>query len=335
MLADRPPRQRSGRTHAVAIAQGLFVTFLWSTSWVLIKIGFTDLHMGPLSFAGLRYALAAVILLPLGLRALRSVPASERMDRRLAARVVVYGVLFVSVTQGAQFAALAILPATAVNLVLSATPAAVAAIAVARRIERPSTPQLLGVAVLLGGSALYLGPASIEGDALPGFGFAALCLVAAAISAHLGRSLARDATARLGGPVGLTALSMAAGAVLLVAAGLVLEGVPTVTLTGWLIIGWLAVVNTALAFTIWNHTLRSLSAVESSVVNNTMTIQIAILAVVFLGERLSAAQILGLLMAAAGAATVQVAPLIRRAAARRGAMRVAVPPGVGDGPAGS
>ena len=40
---------------------------------------------------------------------------------------------------------------------------------------------------------------------------------------------------------------------------------------------WLALVNSAFAFTLWNRTLRTLSATESSVINNTMLIQIAIL----------------------------------------------------------
>jgi drug/metabolite transporter (DMT)-like permease len=47
-------------------------------------------------------------------------------------------------------------------------------------------------------------------------------------------------------------------------------------------------------------------------VNNTMTIQIAVLAIVFLGERLGALQLAGLILAAAGAAAVQLAPLLRR-----------------------
>lgn len=46
--------------------------------------------------------------------------------------------------------------------------------------------------------------------------------------------------------------------------------------------------NTAFAFTSWNATLRRLSAMESSVVNTTMLIQIAVLAWVFLGESLGA-----------------------------------------------
>ena len=296
---------RTGRQHAFAVLQGLLVTFLWSTSWVLVKIGLDDLDLQPLSFAGLRYALTAAILLPFGFRAMR-------LSRRLLARVAIYGLLFVTVAQGAQFAALAVLPATAVSLILSSIPVWVAAIAMGGKAERPSIAQAGGIGLLTVGALLYFGPFEVEAGAGIGFVAAAICVVAAATSSHLGRGLARDAIARLGGPIGLTSASMAVGAVVLLAMGVALEGWPAPDLTGWLIIGWLAVVNTAFAFTLWNHTLRTLTAVESSVVNNTMTIQIAVLAIVFLGERLGPLQLIGLLFAAVGAAVVQLAPFIRR-----------------------
>jgi drug/metabolite transporter (DMT)-like permease len=306
---------RTGRQHALAVLQALFVTFLWSTSWVLIKIGLDDLDLKPLSFAGLRYALAALILLPFGIRAMRSAHKAAPIDAGLIGRVAVYGLLFVAVAQGAQFAALAVLPATAVSLILSSIPMWVALVALAEGAERPTIGQLAGIALLTLGAVLYFGPFEVGSGALLGFAAAAVCAAAATSSAHLGRRLARDVIGQLGGSIGLTASSMAVGAIVLLAVGLALEGVPQVDLTGWLIIGWLALVNTAFAFTVWNHTLRTLTAVESSVVNNTMTIQIAVLAIVFLAERLGPLQLVGLLLAAAGAAVVQVAPLIR---ARRG-----------------
>ena len=39
--------------------------------------------------------------------------------------------------------------------------------------------------------------------------------------------------------------------------------------------------------TIWNYTLRTLTAMESSIINGTMLIQIAVLAWIFLGEDIS------------------------------------------------
>jgi drug/metabolite transporter (DMT)-like permease len=305
----------------MAVLQGLLVTFLWSTSWVLIKIGLDDLHLQPLSFAGLRYALAAAILLPFGVRALRR--SDAHVTPRLAGRLVVYGLLFVAVSQGAQFAALGLLPATAVNLVLAATPAAVVAIALLRREETPSTLQLGGVALLVLGALLYFGPFRIGPDQALGLAAALVCLLAAAASAHLGRGLARDAIGRLGGAIGMTSVSMAIGAVVLLSVGVAVEGWPSLNLEGWLIVAWLAAANTAFAFTLWNHTLRTLTAVESSVVNNTMTIQIAILAVAFLGERLGVTQVAGLVFASSGALLVQIAPILTRRVALRLGSRVA------------
>ena len=309
---------RSGAQHLRAVLQALLVTFLWATSWVLIKIGLDDLDLAPLSFAGLRYALAAAILLPFGIRAMRSVRGAgtdRPPDRRLWGRVAVYGLLFVAVAQGAQFAALAVLPATAVSLVLSSIPIAVALMALAVRAEPPTATQVAGIALLTIGAVLYFGLFEVRPDAGIGFFASAVCVVAAAVSSHLGRHLARDAIGRLGGPVGLTAASMAIGAAVLLGVGVWVEGWPRLDAQAWLIVAWLAIVNTAFAFTLWNHTLRTLTAVESSVVNNTMTIQIAILAVLFLGERLAPLQVVGLVFAATGAAVVQLAPVLRR---RRG-----------------
>jgi drug/metabolite transporter (DMT)-like permease len=305
---------RTGRKHALAVLQALLVTFLWSTSWVLIKFGLDDLDIAPISFAGLRYALAALILLPFGVRAMRARTGHARMDRRLVVRVAIYGLLFVAVAQGAQFAALSMLPATAVSLILSSIPAAVALMALAGSHERATLWQVAGIALLTLGAVLYFGPFDVVPGTELGFVAAGICMLSAAFSSHLGRSLARDAIGRLGGPIGLTAVSMAIGAAALLLVGVALEGWPRLDLVGWLIVVWLAVVNTAFAFTLWNHTLRTLTAVESSVVNNTMTVQVAILAIVFLGEVLGPLQLIGLLLAATGAAVVQLAPVLRRRA---------------------
>lgn len=88
--------------------------------------------------------------------------------------------------------------------------------------------------------------------------------------------------------------------------GAATQGFGRLDLRQWLIIGWLAIVNTALAFTLWNNTLRTLTAVESSVINNTMLPQIAILAWLFLDEPLTPAQITGLVLVGFGTLVVQL-----------------------------
>ncbi len=301
---------------AVATAQALLVTFLWSTSWVLIKVGLNDLELPPLSFAGLRYLLAALILLPFGVHAWRAV-GRDGIRRRPLVGALVLGIALYAVTQGAQFAALVQLPAVAVALVLSATPVLVA-LASVRGGEPPSMLQIAGALALVIGTAIYLGPLDLGAGAGLGLAIAAVGLLTNAASAVLGRSLARDHLAHLGGAIGLTSLSMTVGAVVLLVAGLFVEGVPSLAPRAWLIIGWLAVVNTAFAFTLWNHSLRTLTALESSVINNLMLVEIALLAWIFLGETLDQREMLGLMVALAGIVAVQ----LRRRQPTRAALEV-------------
>jgi drug/metabolite transporter (DMT)-like permease len=85
-----------------------------------------------------------------------------------------------------------------------------------------------------------------------------------------------------------------------------IEGIPKIDLMGWAIILWLAIVNTAFAFTLWNHTLRTLTAMESSIINGTMLIWIPIFAVTFLGESISRKEIIGLVAVGIGTLIVQL-----------------------------
>ncbi|MCB8958793.1 MAG: EamA family transporter [Ardenticatenales bacterium] len=132
---------------------------------------------------------------------------------------------------------------------------------------------------------LYFYPVSLPAGALIGLVIASIGMLANAGAAVLGRAINRTRTLT---PLQVTVVSMGIGATLLLATGLWREGLPALSLKSGLIILWLAVVNTAFAFTLWNHTLRTLSAMESSLINNTMSVQIPILAVLFLGETLTA-----------------------------------------------
>jgi len=99
---------------------------------------------------------------------------------------------------------------------------------------------------------------------------------------------------------------MGIGSLLLVIIGGITQGFGSMAWRDWVIIIWLAVVNTAFAFTLWNHTLQTLTAVESSVINSLMMPQIAILAFVFLDEALSLKEIFGLILVGIGILIVQL-----------------------------
>jgi len=122
-------------------------------------------------------------------------------------------------------------------------------------------------------------------------------------SLKMGRSINRSSTIP---PLIVTVISMGAGSIALLGTSFLLEGIPVISLNNWLIIIWLAVVNTAFAFTLWNHPLRTLTALESSIINGTMLIWIPLFAVIFLGESISVKEIFGLLAVGLGTLVVQL-----------------------------
>ena len=288
-------------SHLGAIGIALLVTVLWSSSWVLIRWGLDGEGLEPITFAALRYGLAAVVVV--GWMLLRESPSTvlRGIDGKTWVRIVVLGVLMYALTQGAQFVAIDSQPAATTSLVLSLTPLLVAGFAVVSLGEVPARRQVLGTILVIGGAWLYF-----SGD----LGATTVGMIAAVVglAANVGASLLGRHVNREGrlSPVVVTALSMSVGAALLVGVGFTVEGMPSVSLKAWLIIMWLAVVNTAVAFTLWNLSLRRLSAVESAGINNTMMIQIAVLAWVFLDESLGIGEIGGVVLVSIGVFLTQV-----------------------------
>lgn len=226
-------------------------------------------------------------------------PGGRREVRTIGLRdgiaLMLLGLLFYGVTQGAQVIAIASQPAATTSLVLSFTPLLVALVSRASLGEPPTRPQVVGAALIVAGALLFL--SGDLGMTVVGMVAAVAGLAANVTSAVLGRAVNRSL--RLS-PRVVTALSMGVGALALVLVGWVLEGPPRLDATGWLLIGWMAIVNTALAFTWWNESLRHLSATESSAINNLMLLQIAVLAWLFLGEVPGPIQWLGMVLVTAG-----------------------------------
>jgi drug/metabolite transporter (DMT)-like permease len=296
-------------THRKSVWLALLVTFLWSTSWLLIKIGLKDIP--PLTFAGLRYMLAFLCLLPFFLRSSGG-QVLRRMDRRTWLQMLGYGIIFYTLAQGAQYVSLASLPAVTLNLVLGFNPVVVTLLGIVLLAEVPNWFQWLGVTAAMAGVVVYFYPVhySPAGQVI-GMVAGLICLLATAYSAILGRSINRNGNLT---PLNVTVISMGIGAPLMLLAGLLTEKWVPIGPLAWLIIAYLAVVNTALAFTLWNLTLRTLPAMESSMVNNAMTIQVPVIAVLFLGETLGFKEVVGLALIALGVLAVQTGrfSLLRR-----------------------
>ena len=99
---------------------------------------------------------------------------------------------------------------------------------------------------------------------------------------------------------------MAIGSLFLLLAGFIVEGFVPLSMLAIFYILWLSVVNTALAFTIWNKVMQTLRAIDISIINGTMLPQIVILSIVFLGEMPELMDWFGLILVGISALAVQV-----------------------------
>jgi drug/metabolite transporter (DMT)-like permease len=169
--------------------------------------------------------------------------------------------------------------------------------------EKPTWMQWLGIAVFLAGAFLYFYPVFIPSGMAFGLLVGTASVVATSFGSILGRAINRQETLPA---LTVTVVSMGVGAFALLGVGLAVESLPRMGWQQWGIVVWLAAVNTAFAFTLWNRTLKTLSATESSMINNTMLVQIGLLAWLFLGEQPTAQQIVGMAAALGGSILVNL-----------------------------
>ena len=293
--------KNKSRISAILIA--LFVVFLWATSWILIKIGLEDIPA--LTFAGLRYTLAFIFLIPVVFLTKRR-STIRSISRRTWLSLIILGILFYAVTQGASFIALSYLPAVTVNLLWSFSSVAVAFFGILFLNERPTFFQWSGIIVAVIGAVVYFSPISIPKGYKIGFLASCIGILANAGASNLGRDINRSGKLH---PLIITVISMGFGSIVLLTTGIFVQGLPSIGLKGWVIIIYLALVNTAVAFTLWNYTLQTLSATESSIINGTMLLWVPILAVIFLDEQITSKELMGLIAAGVGTLIVQLRDL--------------------------
>jgi drug/metabolite transporter (DMT)-like permease len=288
-------------TRFTAILIAVLVTFLWSTSWVLIKIGLKS-DLPALSFAGLRYFTAVLCLAPFVLFNPRERAILKSLSRRDWLQLSWLGLLMIAVAQGAQFVSLSYLPTVVVSLLLNLSPIAVGWLSLSQAHEHPTTLQWVGILFSALGTLIYFLPFSMPQAALIGFLAALVGLLSNAYATLLSRGINKQ---QHFSPLVVTFVSMGIGSPLMLLGGWLTGGLGHPSATDWAIIGWLAVVNTALAFTLWNYIQRTLNAVEISILNSLMLPQIAILAWVFLGESISVKGLIGLALVVLGTVLVQ------------------------------
>ena len=290
----RPPNRLK------AILVSLLVVVIWSSSWVLIKIGLREIPA--LTFAGLRYFMAFLVLLPFLLQrqVKQQIREFSRGDWKL---VILLGLISYFIAQGAQFLSLDYLPATTLSLMLNLTSVFVTFSAIFLIKEVPTPIQIIGLVINLIGIFIFFFPEGFSGYSPLGFIFGIICLLANGVATILGRKL--NYQGRLN-PIAVTLVSLGIGSTLMLGIGLLWQGLPPISVQSLVILLVLAIVNTAFTFVAWNYTLQTLSAMESSIINGMMLVFITIFSWIFLGESQSLKGVIGLFLALIGAIIVNI-----------------------------
>lgn len=267
---------------------------------MIIKKGLDEIP--PITFAGLRYFIAFLCFIPL-IRRKKYLAEFKQIKAPQWKKLILLGFTFYAFTQGAQFLGLSLLPSVTVSLMLNFTPLIVALLGIFLLKEKPTIIQWFGSLFFIFGILIYFYPINLLDNQILGLSVMAVGIIANALSAIIGRDVNRNKDLS---PLVITFISMGIGSIILLVAGFSMDGIPDISFRNWLYLLWLAAVNTSFAFTLWNHTLRTLTAVESSIINGTMLIQIAVLAWFFLGESITFPEGIGMSVALLGAVLVQI-----------------------------
>ncbi len=276
----------------------LLVTLLWSSSFVLIKVGLRDIT--PMLFAALRYLLASAILLVWVLAS--GTAEFSKISMRDWLVLVALGVSGYTIAQGLQFVGLALITAISTTFVLNLTPIAVALLGYPLLREVPRLRQWAGIAIALLGAYVYFGRLP-EGNEAIGLAVVSVANLAWAFYLILVRKSSKNPILP---SLAFTGTTMTIGSLLMFLVAVTVEGWKTPSLGVMGIVVWIAAVNTAGAFLIWNMALRHMRAYELSMLQNMMLIQIAVLALLFLGEGITLRMLFGMALVTIGVAAVQI-----------------------------
>jgi drug/metabolite transporter (DMT)-like permease len=207
------------------------------------------------------------------------------------------------IAQGLQFFGLFYLPPITVTFILNLTPIFVVLLSVLFLKEKPSSIQSLGMIITLFGVLVFFYDSLLLFKEFVGILLTLISGVGWAGYMIISRYYLREGKETV---IVLTAFSMLLGSLMLLGTTALTGNITAVSYNGWVIILWLSVVNTAVAFTLWNNALKTLRVYEQSILQNTMLIQISLLTLVFLHEMLSPQKILGLAMVFIGVLVVQL-----------------------------
>jgi drug/metabolite transporter (DMT)-like permease len=252
-LAPALPQVRRGRpvSTRMAFIVWLCLCAIWGSTWLGIKLGLRDLP--PLSFAGIRFAIAAVILF--GIVGMKRAPLPRTVGEwRLLAYTAAltitlnYGLVF----WGEQYIGSGLAAVLSATVPLFGLPMAHRYLST----ERLTGPKIIGVLLGLVGVAIVCSGQFGVGGPLA-FWASVGIILAAAMTAHAGVLIKARGTQLE--PSVIAGVQMAGGCIPLLIGGVLLEGSPLAfhwTPLAWAALAYLTILGSVVAFLMYYWLIR-------------------------------------------------------------------------------
>jgi DME family drug/metabolite transporter len=212
--------------------------------------------------------------------------------RRRDLLIMLMSGILLAISHAAYFAAIRYTGVTTTTLLtICISPLVVTCVSVLLKFETLTIRVVGALICALIGAVLLVGlhsPQNADYDVFPGVIFSLAAAVTYASMILCGRFLAADYH-----PLQVMAFNFSAGTILLLLINLVSGIVVMQTPQGWLLVIYLALVPTALAYWMFQNGLQSVSATAASIVSMLDPLVAALLAWVLFGETLGASGIIG------------------------------------------
>ncbi|HEV8598518.1 MAG TPA: EamA family transporter [Gemmatimonadales bacterium] len=272
----------------------LIVSLIWGGNFSASKLAMEQ--FSPLAFSGLRFTLAAVLLVLIAIRARVLAPLPRRTFWGLAG----LGVLGNTLYQTAFMTGLSLTTATNSAMIVASLPVLVALLASLLGIERASPTMWLGVVLGTGGVALVVTARGVHFDAAS---FHGDLLVLFAIFCWAGYTVG---VRRIGAGVDalqitvITTVAGTPGLLLLGAPGLVRQEWSNVSGKTWGVLAYAALLALVLCYVLYNRAVQGIGTARTAIYNCLVPLVAMLIAWFTLGETLTGIQLLGVALVIGG-----------------------------------
>ena len=281
----------------------LLTTLFWGGTPVAGKLVIQEIP--PLTTGVLRYGLAALLL---AATFWRHLPSPRSLSSRDLWMLLWVGILGTFLNHVLFFMALVFAPATH-GAIIAPTTSPIWTMLLAARLgrERVTPGQIAGVILCLAGVVLVIRPERLAAGAGTTVLLGDLLFLLGGVAWGVYSYVSKVAMQRLS-PAATLTFGVSIGTVFLVPTALAehpWSALRTAHVTAWGALGFLAVACTVLAFLWWNVAIRRMGAGRTAVFTNLVPVFGVLLSWLVLGERLTAGQLVGGLLAVVGVLVCQ------------------------------